>query len=147
MQNDSYIFMYICIIQESIDTRLYSCIVGSLMNTDFDLNEKQIKLFQPLTDEEYVNLSRDSSRILCEDKVITNDYMQKCCDSSSLPPITYLIRIHVLTFFWFIIRSLLVFLYWRSSRIKVRALDYFNLESNFFVSYLSYRIGEIQNVE
>ena len=69
------------------------------MNTDFDLNEKQIKLFQPLTDEEYVNLSRDSSRILCEDKVITNDYMQKCCDSSSLPPITYLIRIHVLTFF------------------------------------------------
>lgn len=37
--------------------------------------------------------------------------------------------------------------YYTEGRIKVRALDYFNLESNFIESYSSNRISEIQDVK
>lgn len=37
--------------------------------------------------------------------------------------------------------------YYTEGRIKVRALDYFNLESNFIESYSSNKISEIQNVK
>ena len=59
------------------------------MNTNLDSNEKEIRLscfiLSNLTIKKYINLSRDSSRNLCEYKVIANINMQECCLSSSLP--------------------------------------------------------------